>query len=59
SDYYKETIRLFNKGKYFLYKEKGYTKYDYPEKERFDREYRNCVAAIINCYLAYENKPEA
>ncbi|KAK3335099.1 hypothetical protein B0H65DRAFT_436139, partial [Neurospora tetraspora] len=55
-DRYEETIRLFNESKYFFYKEKSYIKCNYFEKERFDCERCDCVTAIINYYLVYENR---
>ncbi|KAH7626627.1 hypothetical protein B0T09DRAFT_292853 [Sordaria sp. MPI-SDFR-AT-0083] len=59
SDRHEETTRLFNEGRCFLCKERGHTKRDCPEKERFDRERRDRVAAIVDRHLAHDNRQEA
>ncbi|KAK3334760.1 hypothetical protein B0H65DRAFT_392846, partial [Neurospora tetraspora] len=55
SDRYEETTRLFNKGKYFFYKKKGYIKRNYSRKERFHYECYDYITTIVNCHLVYEN----
>ncbi|KAH7632454.1 hypothetical protein B0T09DRAFT_394511 [Sordaria sp. MPI-SDFR-AT-0083] len=59
SDRHEETTRLFNEGRCFLCKERGHTKRDCSEKERFDRERRERVAAIVDRHLAHDNRQEA
>ncbi|KAK3347586.1 hypothetical protein B0H65DRAFT_507647 [Neurospora tetraspora] len=51
-----ETTRLFNDGRCFLCKERGHTKRDCPEKERYDRERRDRVAAVVDRHLAHEGR---
>ncbi|KAK3348029.1 hypothetical protein B0H65DRAFT_423417, partial [Neurospora tetraspora] len=48
---YKETIGLFNEGRCFLCKEKGYIECDCFKKERFDCKRRDYIAAIVDYYL--------
>jgi hypothetical protein len=50
-----ETTRLFNEGRCFLCKERGHTKRDCPQKDQYDRERRDRVAAIVERHLAHEN----
>ena len=49
-----EVIKLFNEGYYFFYKERGYTKYNYLEKEKYNKDRRNYINTIINRYIANE-----